>query len=230
LLGDQAPEILRRLEGVHTAVFQSQAFWLEPIPLTALRCLIHEATPASLAKAVAAADTCLQLAQKAYDTRRVIQVSALQALIWHTLRQPTNAFAALARALTLGEPSGFTRTFLDLGAPMAELLRQFDSQHDSQPYVKRLLAAFAREVALSNRGGQTAAYVQHYGITPLTPRELELLVLVGQRLTVKEMAERLVISPNTVKRHVSSIYSKLRVKNRRQAIAKAKEVGLLPPA
>jgi LuxR family maltose regulon positive regulatory protein len=228
LQGDGASESLHRLQGTDTAAFHSHAFWLEPPPLTALRLLIDEATSESLAEAVAVAEACLQQAEKAHDTRRVIQVSALQALIWHTLRQPALAFAVLDRALTLGEPGGFTRTFLDLGSPMAELLHQFDNQHEPWPYVKRLLTAFTREVALSDRASQTAAYVQYYGITPLTPRELELLELVGQRLTVKEMAERLVISTNTVKRHVSSIYSKLGVKNRRQAIARAREAGLLP--
>ena len=67
-------------------------------------------------------------------------------------------------------------------------------------------------------------------MTPLTQRELDLLALLAQRLTVDEMAARLVISPNTVKKHMSNIYVKLGAGNRRQAVAKAIAAGLLPGA
>jgi LuxR family maltose regulon positive regulatory protein len=130
--------------------------------------------------------------------------------------------------LALGEPGGFTRTFLDLGAPMAELLEQFECHRGSSGYIKRLLAAFAGEPDMAGRRELTAQYVRLHGITPLTRRELELLALIEQRLTVAEMAEQLVISPNTVKKHVSNIYTKLGVNNRRQAATKAREAGLLP--
>ena len=119
---------------------------------------------------------------------------------------------------------------MDLGAPLLELLQQFERQRRPSPYVKRLLAAFARDLDPAGRRDLTAQYGQIYQITPLTQRELELLALLAQRLTIDEMAERLVISPNTVKKHVGNIYAKLGVNNRRQAIVKAQEAGLLPPA
>jgi LuxR family maltose regulon positive regulatory protein len=146
------------------------------------------------------------------------------------LRRTAEAFSALERALTLAEPGGFVRTFLDLGAPMAELLREFALQNRKPKYVKRLLAVFAKEHDPAQRRALTAQYARLYGVTPLTPRELELLALVSQRLSIQEIAERLVISPNTVKRHANNIYTKLGVRNRRQAIAKAQELGLLSPA
>jgi LuxR family maltose regulon positive regulatory protein len=180
-----------------------------------------------LATALPLAETCLREAEQAGNTRQIIKVAALQALIWAALRQTAKAFAALNRALILAEPGDFARTFLDLGVPMTELLQQFDHQHDSTPYLKRLLATFARELDAAGRRELTAQYVQLYDITPLTRRELELLALVDQRLTIAEMAERLVISPNTVKKHLANIYSKLGAKNRREAIAKAEEAGLL---
>jgi LuxR family maltose regulon positive regulatory protein len=230
LLGGNQTEALRYAGEINPSANQSNAIWLESPSITVLRARLAEATPDSLATALELAETCLGQAEKAHNTRQVIQATALQALIRHRLRQPAQAFAALDQALTLGEPGGFTRTFLDLGPPMAELLQRFDRLRGSTPYLKHLLAAFVRELAPAGRHDQTAHYVQLHGITPLTQRELELLELVGHRLTVKEMAERLVISPNTVKKHLANIYSKLGAKNRRQAIAKAKEVGLLPPA
>ncbi len=63
-------------------------------------------------------------------------------------------------------------------------------------------------------------------VEPLTDREREILVLIAQRLTAKEIAQALVISPLTVKRHASNIYSKLQVNGRREAVAKATRLGL----
>lgn len=230
LLGGNPTEALRYAGEINPSSNQSNALWLEPPSLTVLRVRLAAGTPESLATALELAETCLRQAEKAHNARQIIQVTALQALIRHRLRQPAKAMAALDQALILGEPGSFTRTFLDLGPAMAELLERFDQRRGSNPYVKRLLAAFARELAPAGRHDQIAHYVQLHGITPLTQRELEVLALVDQRLTVKEMAEQLVISPHTVKNHLSNIYSKLGVNNRRQAAAKARDVGLLPPS
>ena len=107
---------------------------------------------------------------------------------------------------------------------------QSSSERRPSPYVRRLLAAFARELDATEDHDLKAQYVRLTGITPLTRRELELLDLLAQRLTYREIGERLVISLNTVKRHVSNIYGKLGVSKRRQAIVRAQEVGLLSPA
>ena len=213
---------------LHPAANQVNTYWLEPPSLTALRALLAAATPDTRQTAGQLAAACLRQAENAHNTRRIIQAAAMQALVWRALRRKTEALAVLARALALAEPGGFVRTFLDLGAPLAELLQQLDQKHASSGYIKHLLAAFA--VELPPRRELAAQYMQLYQITPLTQRELELMDLIALRLTVKEMAGRLVISPNTVKKHVSNIYTKLGVNNRRQAIARAREVGLLPPA
>lgn len=230
LLNNNHAEAMRRSQEIDTAANQGNSLWLEPPFVTVLRLLLADATPDSLATARQLAETGLARAENAHNARQVIQILALQALIWQALWYAAKSFEALDRALILAEPSNFARTFLDLGAPMAELLQQFSQKRGPCAYVRRLLAAFARELNPTNRRDMTAQYVQLYNITPLTQRELEMLELVDRRLTINEMAEQLVISPNTVKKHVTNIYSKLGVKNRRQAITKAKEAGLLPPA
>jgi LuxR family maltose regulon positive regulatory protein len=232
LAGGQHAEALRRAQGIDTSAGQGTVIWLERSCLTVVRALLAESSPTSLTAARQLAETCLRQAENVYNTRQVIQAAALQALVWRALQHTPEALAALDRALTLAEPRGFVRTFLDLGAPMAELLQQYErhsGEHGASPYVRRLLAAFARELDTAAHQELAAQYVQLYGITPLTPRELELLDLMARRLTYREIAERLVISPNTVKKHVSNIYGKLGVRNRRQAIARAQEVGLLSP-
>jgi LuxR family maltose regulon positive regulatory protein len=93
-----------------------------------------------------------------------------------------------------------------------------------------VLAAFAQEHDPTQPRDLTAHYAKPHGITPLTRRELELLALIRQRRSLQEIAETLVISPSTVKNHTHNIYTKLGVRNGRQAVAKAEELGLLPPA
>jgi LuxR family maltose regulon positive regulatory protein len=228
LLGGKQADALRRSQAINTAVNEAPLFWLELPRQARLRALIAEATAASLAAALALAETCLRQAEDAHNTRQVIAILALQALALNASRRTVEAFRALERALALAEPGGFVRTFLDLGAPMAELLRAFEAERRRSRFFKRLLAAFAGEQSAAQRRALTAHYAKLQTVTPLTPRELELLTLLSQRLSIQEIAEALVISPNTVKRHTHSIYTKLGVRNRREAIARARELDLLP--
>lgn len=143
-------------------------------------------------------------------------------------RRPEEAVRSLGRALALGERAGFTRTFLDLSAPMAALLRTYVAGHPQATYARRLLAAFAGEACQGSSPMPLDVTPVPTGAMSLTPRELELLVLIDQRLTIQEIAERLVISTNTVKRHTANIYAKLGAGNRREACARARDLGLMP--
>ena len=227
LLGGNLADPLRRSQTINTTANQGVVFWLELSSLTRVRVLLAEGAPASLSAALQIIENCLHHAENAHNIRQVIQITVLQALVLHALQRKADAFSALARALTLAEPGGFVRTFLDLGAPMAELLRRFTAQHGPSTYSTRLLAAFAPEHNPGQRRDLTAHYAKLYGITPLAPREIELLTLSSQRHSIAEIAATLVISPNTVKKHANNIYTKLGVRNRREAVAKAQELGLL---
>jgi LuxR family maltose regulon positive regulatory protein len=109
---------------------------------------------------------------------------------------------------------------------MADLLRQLAGRGVATEYLNQVLAAFD----LPAKAQPPAVTVVSEIVEPLTERELEVLVLLGERLTNPEIAQRLVISPHTAKRHASNIYQKLNVSNRRQAAAKAQSLGILPPA
>jgi LuxR family maltose regulon positive regulatory protein len=234
--GGEHADALRLVRGIDPGDAQGTAYWTEQSYLSvSLRALLAKGTRDALTTARRLAETCLRRAEKLDNPSRILQAAALQALICRALRRTPEAFAALERALDLAEPEGVVRAFLDLGAPMAELLQQYDRRGQSAPgrrsssYVKRLLADFARELKPAEQRNLADQYIRLYGITPLTQRELELLDLVAQRLTYREIAERLVISPNTVKKHVSNVYGKLGVRKRSEAIAKAQEIGLLSP-
>jgi LuxR family maltose regulon positive regulatory protein len=146
---------------------------------------------------------------------------AIEALVWHALTlqaegRTNHAMQSLERALALAEPEGYLRTFVDTGPPMAVLLRHALSCGIAPGYAARLLAAF-----------DDPAPAQPL-IEPLTPREVEVLYLIVAGLRNREIADQLVISLATVKRHISNIYGKLGVSHRTQAVARARDLGLLP--
>lgn len=214
---------------IDTTANLGTSHWLELPPLTQIRVLLASPTQDALITALQIAEACLRHAEAAHNTRQIIQISALYALVLHTMRRQADAFRVLERTLTLAEPRGFVRTFIDLDAPMAGLLRAFATQRGTSTYLRRLLAAFTPAPDRAQHQALTAHYAKLYGITPLTPREIELLGLIRQRLSINEIAAILIISPNTVKKHANNIYTKLGVRNRREALAKAQDLSLLPP-
>jgi LuxR family maltose regulon positive regulatory protein len=155
----------------------------------------------------------------------VIELCVLRALAQHALDDTAAALASLTYSLELTEPEGFVRIYLNEGAPMLALLREGSTQAVAPDYVARLLSAFELEKAYTSvpPAARTSALVE-----PLTPREMDVLRLISQGLSNRDIAKELVIALNTVKRHTSSIYGKLDVKSRTQAIVRARELGLLP--
>lgn len=153
-----------------------------------------------------------------------IRYLTLQALAFHAQGDTSAALTNLNQALTLAEPEGYVRIFVDEGEPMAALLRQAASRDIAPGYVERLLAAFpdAQRTSDSLRGDQSTDLVD-----PLSDREIEVLRLMAAGLRHKEIGEQLVISLNTVRHHTRNIYGRLNVNSRAQAIAKARELNLL---
>jgi LuxR family maltose regulon positive regulatory protein len=135
--------------------------------------------------------------------------------------------ARLERALTLAEPEGFVRSFVDEGRPMARLLYEALSRGIAPNYVQGLLAAFPVDEAEHTVPSKCQAQESEL-IEPLSERELEVLQLMAEGLTNPEIASRLFVSLNTVKAHARNIYGKLGVHNRTQAVTKARALGVLP--
>jgi len=129
------------------------------------------------------------------------------------------ALVLLERALHRAEPEGYLRLFADLGLPMGRLLQMARARGMRLEYVDRLLAAFGQP-GLTQPGA--AALPE-----PLTERELEVLRLLAAGLTNREIAARLVVSAETVKKHCGNIYSKLGARNRTEAVARARALDLL---
>ncbi len=167
-----------------------------------------------------------QTAEAGERMGRVIEISMLQALAISQIpirgRGQDEALAALEPALELAEPEGHVRTFIDEGEPMARLLYEAAARGIAPEYAGRLLAAYPDVVTAQPKGSPDDM------IEPLTARELEVLGLIAEGRSNREIAAELYLSLNTVKVHCSNIYGKLGVKSRTQAAAKAKKLGILP--
>ena len=157
----------------------------------------------------------------------MIEVLLLQALASQAGGDTDQALTALGRALTLAEPGGFVRIFVDEGPPVARLLYAALDRGIAPDYARRLLAAFPA-VELAETTLSTTQAPQSDLIEPLSEREIEVLELVAEGLTNQEVASRLFLSQHTIKVHTRNIYGKLGVHNRTAAVARGKALGILP--
>ena len=169
----------------------------------------------------------LEAAETGGRTTRVIEILMLQTLAFQTSGDTDRAMDMLEQALTLAEQGGFVRIFVDEGSPMARLLYEAATRGIAPDYASRLLSAFPdaepRQIDPSNTQSPKSDLVE-----PLSDREIEVLQLVAEGLTNREIGERLFLSLNTVKAHTRNLYGKLDIHSRTQAVAKARALGILP--
>lgn len=158
----------------------------------------------------------------------MIDTLALQAAIYQADGDEAQAMTALEEALTLALPGGIIRPFINLGHPIGQLLDKLpEPAPELATFKMRILAALAPS---TNQLGSLQENNDPQPLPePLTNRELDILTLLTQRQTNKEIAQDLLISPHTVHSHIKNIFSKLNVNNRRQAADCALELGLVTP-
>ena len=179
----------------------------------------------------------LQAAEQGGRMGSAIEILILQSLAHQTEGNQPRALAALDRALTLAEPEGYVRIFVDEGEEMRRLIgKQTDNQgHPLSGYTAKLLAAFPQPVTATKpeliepaptiepevRQARTLL------VEPLSDRELEVLRLLRSELTGPEIAQQLVVSLNTLRSHTKSIFARLGVNSRRAAVRRGEELGLI---
>ena len=157
----------------------------------------------------------------------VIEILILQALAHEARKDLPMALLSLDRALTLAEPQGYRRIFLDEGAPMARLLSAARARGMQPAFCTRLLAGFENPAQVGE--DKAILHPAQPLIDPLSRRELEILELIARGFSNHEISQRLFIALNTVKGHNRKIYGKLQVQRRTEAVARARELGLLSP-
>jgi LuxR family maltose regulon positive regulatory protein len=175
-------------------------------------------------RALATLEGLERQAQAAGRRAQAIEIGLLKALAWQAQGDSAAALESFQQSLSWAEPEGYVRLFLEAGPDMIPLLRRAAAQEIESGYAVRLLAAFGvvEEASVSP--------AQLFGPQPLpeplTSREVEVLYLICDGLSNREIAGRLTVTLNTVKKHNSHIYGKLGVISRTQAIIRARELGL----
>jgi LuxR family maltose regulon positive regulatory protein len=177
------------------------------------------------AEALPLTHTLAAAAQAADRGWTVIQALALQALAHQALDQPAEAERVLAQTLRLALPGGYLRLFLDEGEPMRRLLAQVAQS----PGVGSAVRAYAGQVlkAFAASNAPATAPAAQALIEPLSARELEVLRLLAEGQSNREIAETLVISVGTVKSHINHLLGKLDAHSRTQALAHARTLQLV---
>jgi LuxR family maltose regulon positive regulatory protein len=181
----------------------------------------------ALSQARALIQPGLEQAQASGLIYNLARLLSLDALALYAQRETASAITALKRALVLAEPENYVRSYLDLGKPMEEfLLWSLESGSLSEShlrvYVSKLLSLFAEAYPVALRQPTGSGLIE-----PLTGRELEILRLIAQGLSNRAISERLFLALSTVKGYNRIIFDKLQVQNRTEAVARAREYGLL---
>jgi ATP/maltotriose-dependent transcriptional regulator MalT len=160
----------------------------------------------------------LQAAEAGERTGSVIEILVLLSLAHQAHGDIPDALVPLSRALTLAQPEGYVRMFVDEGPPMVVLLEAAAKHGTAPSYVRRLLAALGK--------AEDRTPVKQGVIEPLSARELDVLRLLRTDLSGPEIARELMVSLHTLRTHTNNIYTKLGVNNRRAAVHRAEELDL----
>jgi LuxR family maltose regulon positive regulatory protein len=210
--------------------------WYHPAPAERARLLLAQG---DADRALEVLRRLAALAECQHRTGSLMQIRALRARGLQAAGDHEAALAELADALALAAPEGYVRVFLDEGASMAALLDGLAAATGKggppagvpPAYLGRLLRALQQANLPVGRHGRRVAEVVPGLPDPLSARELEVLALLAAGRSNQAIARELVITVDTVKRHVSHILDKLGAANRTQAVARARELGVprIPP-
>jgi LuxR family maltose regulon positive regulatory protein len=185
----------------------------------------NEGADTSIQHAIELLERLLKSAEEGNRIGSVIEILMLQALAFQAQNNKQHAHKSLERALRLAEPEGYVRIFVDEGLPIAQLLSEIIPRGIMTDYASELLAIIMEEKQ-EHRDRSDLHIVQPL-IDPLSQREIDVLRLIAQGLSNQEISDRLFLALPTVKGYNHTIYNKLQVHRRTEAVARARELDLL---
>ena len=215
LLQGSLEKVSQRLKASSINPADEITYLHEPRYLILLRWLL---TDGDYEAALGLAQRMLKKANDGQRMLRVVELMVLQSLAYQGMKDIISAGSTLERAVSLAQPEGYKRVFLDEGERLVKLLHLVKSTQDATRYANELLEVLSPATGLAPGPAQLL-------IEPLSGREIEVLMLIETGLSNHEIASKLFISITTVKRHISNIYAKLDVKTRTQAVARGRELG-----
>jgi LuxR family maltose regulon positive regulatory protein len=229
-----AADSIRGIQGINRKTNPGAlAIWLEVPVITQCRVLLARESNTHFREAEMKLLEFMKLNRTHHNTYQLIEVMTLLAMACEKQGKTEEALTFIGRALKLARPGGFIFPFLEIGEPMADLLKRLIEQNVAPNQLEKILKAFedinataVTKASVPDASSPSTPTPQPL-IEPLSNRELEILELLAKRFQNKEIAEKLFISPNTVRTHLQNIYQKLNTSNRRQAVDRAFDLGIL---
>jgi LuxR family maltose regulon positive regulatory protein len=218
-------------DGFNAPITGQSLLWLQSPHLAKAWILLERGADADIRSALDILDTLQSLAERSFNVCSQVETQALRAMALEKQEKSVEALAALQRAVELAQPGGFIRVFVDLGPPMQTMLQSLANKGIAVGFISHILAGFPKHSPETSNGSEPDIFWSRIRLTnsmliePLTNRELEVLSLLRKRLSNKEIALELSLSPTTVKRYTNEIYGKLGVNRRWDAVLKAEELG-----
>jgi LuxR family maltose regulon positive regulatory protein len=222
---------------------ENMVWWLENNHITYCKALLAHGSDGSLRDAEEILTGLLNFNRNNHNILRSIEIMSLLALVRNMIGHIDESLETLDSAIKLAEPGGVSRFFSELGNPMAEMIKILVEKNGEKSFYMKLLSSIevenqpeeiqAKDISFPGKGQPSQKPESNilskdrFLVEDLTNRELDILEMLEQRLQNKEIADKLFISPETVKAHLKNIYQKLDASNRRQAVVKAKELGIL---
>lgn len=197
-------------------------------PTVLAKILVLADTEETRQRAITYLERLVSYLESIHNKHFLAEALAIRSLLHDALGETAAARQDLERAIRLAQPGRYIRLFVDLGPRLGSLLSRLDLDEEALQYAGEILAEFRQDyVAVPEKPDATSTILPKLGVEPLSKREQQILALMSERLSNKEIASSLHISPVTVKRHAANIYQKLGVHGRRQAVAKATGLGML---
>jgi len=193
-------------------------YGIEVPRLTYIKLLLAQNTPSKIDEAINKLDEISFLFNKTRNISQLIPTLVLQAVAYKKKGDKEKAIKFLFDALTNGKPNVWITPFVEAGEEIRNLLLEIKSNKSFVYYITQILG----KLPVINK-----ARISHAKLDDLTNREMDVIALLAKRYSNKEIANKLFISPSTVKRHTITIYQKLGVNSRRDAVIKARELGVL---
>lgn len=215
---------LKISKGINFEVYPPVFYFFIP-QLTYIKLLLSMDDMISTDEAADRLEKLIEFGRTTFRQNLLIQALPLQSLICVRKGNEEKANILIEEALTIAEPGGFIRTFLDLGKPMEKLLMSVYKTNPDNIYLNSILREFKKEK--QNISPQVIIDKKTGLSENLSAREIELLYLVAKGLRNREIADKLNLSTISIKKYLSNIYLKLDVGNRVLALSKARELGLI---
>lgn len=230
---DHARELFQR-----TGPYKMKPIWYYFIPqLTRIKFLIFEGREENLEDADLELNELIDFGRSTNNVNVLVQSLATMAILRNRQVKKQEALTCLSEALNHARPGGLIRVFVDMGIEMRDLIIQHNTRTIDDPFVNKILEVFALEKTkprrashqekTQNRSAATPSTITSNGTEILSQQEIRLLKLISEGYQNKQIAAKMFLAPNSVKKYLYDLYQKLGVNNRTRAINTAKEQNII---